>query len=819
MALGDKEYNYNYYGVPDPARQWANAPGDPVFATMVTPNIWGYQPSGIYYDDGIYSNVDKNGKPLDDSIAVWRLPNNASFACNAFFSVDIAPTLGTHYDVNVENSAVSLICAAIDTTSANWGYFDRKCVERYAYDTVNTCNGPLSSLAYDINPSSVCLRVGVAYYNRATKTQSARSMHQIHTDITSDKIDLVMIQPSMYRGSSTARINDVIGLPNLSPPYGQGVMLADTSSNIPIPEGQSYLKSLIADTANGHNYRNDVIYRPFVTRYQNMLYNGTNDSIFANQLNIGFIRQLTANQIRSGAYTISGANKITGQIYRCNYDIKSFDDVVYTWENVIFDETNNVEIHNGLDISGYANSATFRFYTRIRIIDDKGNGRAQAIENAVRHEVAYIGFYFVSTPTEAQTAVLGSSGDGVGVYLPEIVDGVTTGRYFTGDDIKDVPYADSDSVSGFKYVPDIDEDGDFESITNTGTIGAGVSYYALNTVQVNNLATWLNTTYLPNDQDEFIQDFKGVNPSDYITTMMYYPFEIPYDGSSMTDDELVVGKLSTGVYGRPLEYTYGNLHDYGNYTFPSYGDFRDYLMKISVFVPFCGTLELDPRLWAGRTMNIKMDIDYPTGACTAYLYRLSVDGKWFKLDSISGTIGVPLPLSSVANGSYQVAITNLLASHKAAYRATVMSAFGMAGGVATAIGGAMTGNVKLALGGMVSAVTGGSSLDANVDKMDNIDYNIDHTAPTVSQISGGSPFINCGSDYRVAIFICTPQMLPGYNAGVYGKTTGYATCKQGTLSEVSKGFTRCASAELSGIACTSSERKMIFDSLQSGVYV
>ena len=424
MALGDKEYNYNYYGVPDTARQWSNGVGDPVFAKMVTPNIWGYQPSGIYYDDGQYANTDKNGKPLDDSIAVWKLPKNASYACNDFFSVDVSSTLGAHYDVNVENGDVALLCAAIDTASANWGKFDRKLIERYAYDTVMTCNGPLSSLAYDIKSNALCCNVFVLVYDRDTPATApaTRSLGGLASAIGNDNsYDVCIIRPELYHGDNTTRINTAIGLPNLTPPYGTGAMLADISAPIPIPDGQTYLKSLIADTAGGHNYRNDVIYRPFVTRYNANLYSGANDSNFQYQMSIGFTAAYTKSQIIAGVGTIDAGHTITGRVYKCNYGANYFDDVSYQWENVAYDVTNGVALQNGFDLSTLSNTDIIRFYTRIKIIDAKGNTRGKALELAVKHEVAYIGFYFADNATRASSAILGTSGDGVGVYLPEII--------------------------------------------------------------------------------------------------------------------------------------------------------------------------------------------------------------------------------------------------------------------------------------------------------------------------------------------------------------------------------------------------------------
>ena len=817
MALGDKEYNYNYYNLPVD-RKWSNGIGEIPFAALVRPNIWGYWPSGIYYDDGMYSNSDKNGKPLDDTIAIWRLPRNASYGCNAFFTVDTSATLGAHYDVNINDYDVPLAVAAVDVTSNNWGKFDKKCVERYAFDIVMTCNGPRSVLAYDINPLSVCLRGAVLFLRRSTNAITGGDISTIASTANNTDYDVCVIRPTMYRGPNNSRINTAVTIPDDYAPYFDGVLLADSLSNIPIPAGQTYLKSLIADTANGHNYRNDVIYRPFVTRYGSNVYSGANDNTVTSQMEIGFQRQYTVNQLISGAATISGANRITGQIYRCNYDPKYFDDVAYVWENVIFDTVSKVDIQNGFNLNSFGDDRNIRFYTRIRIIDYKGNSRGKAIELAVKHELAYIGFYFADTQTRAESAVLGAEGDGVGVYLPEKIGGVTTGRYFTGDEIKDVPYADADSVDVFRYEPPPTGDtGDFSTVINTGTIGSGAKYYACSNAQMNALSTWLNTTYVPTDEDTFVQDFKGMNPADYITTVMYYPFDIPLE--SGTDEQIVVGKLNaTGATGRVLKYKYGEEYNFGSYTIPEQGNFMDYMRKITVFVPFCGSIELDPLIWTGCKLTVKMQIDFPTGACTAYLYRGSDRGDGV-FATLSGTVGVPLPLSAVANGSYQVAITNLLASHKAAHRALVTGALGVAGGALTAVGGAMAGNLKIAGGGALSAVSGITAIDASADKMENIDYNIDHTVASINDVSGGSPFLNCGADYRVKILILTPVLSSEYDAASFGRTTGFACCRQGVLSEISHGFTQCASADLSGIACTATEKNMIFNALQSGVYV
>ena len=440
-----------------------------------------------------------------------------------------------------------------------------------------------------------------------------------------------------------------------------------------------------------------------------------------------------------------------------------------------------------------------------------------AVKRAVLHEVAFIGVYFAETRTLASSDPLGSASTGAGIYYPEKIGGVTTGRYFTGEDIKNAPNADATTSDVFKYSPlPTSDTGDFSTVINKGTIGAGVKYYSLTEAQMNNLATWLNTTYTPTDETQLIQDFKGVNPADYITTVMYYPFDVPI--SPGADEVLRVGKIdASGVTGRVLEYTYGDLYDFGYYDIPEHGNFIDYMRKISVFIPFCGTVDLDPLVWTGKRLTVKMAVDFPTGVCTAYLFR---DTGVF--DTISGAVGVPLPLSALANGDYQVSIINQMAQKN---QATIGGITRAGSGIASIAGGALdlkaggsmsAGNIASIAGGAISAAGG---IAQTVVGLPNLEYNIEHTQPAISQVSGGSPFINCGTDFRVKVLICTPVLAAGYSADAYGKSTGFATCKQGILSSVSSGYTECAGADLSGINATSTEKAMIFNALKSGVFI
>lgn len=801
-------WNYNIYGITT----------DDYMSGAETVSI------GTLLATDTYQYFNTTGKPLysadcsvklDDTVFLWHIGNNSAFATNSAWCVEKSDTLNLQVVSNkVDKAPFGLQLCNVGSESFKRYPKGRMCYDYWSYLWFNYVN---SRLFVDINRTKFCMRPRPYVYDKNLNSIVPQSVQSVANYINSDPENrfIAYINLELYHGDEYPRTTDKTYIHGTSL---LGSICGDVLTDRPVPENATGAKTdMLYDFRDVYNadWRTDKQYSPFAQAYSGLWYSG--DLSSDNPINIGFMQNRSVSNIRNGSYSPAHGDKVTGGFIKFNDAVQDFEDVSYKWSVKAYYVEGGVFLENGFPLDTLPNGHNIRFFTSLEVIDKKGLSAGAALQAAVKHECAYVGFYFADTLDDAQNTQLGIASNRI--YLPEIIGGTTTGRYFTGDDIPNVPYANSTSVSdeAFQYKPEFTpeegENGDFNSLTNSGTIGSGVSYYALKTAQANALCTWLNTTYLPNDQDEFIQDFKGENPSDYITAMLFYPFDIPLTTGS--DEQLVVGKLNAGsAYGRRLNYTYGTEYNYGSYTFPRFGDFRDMLMKISVFIPFCGKCDLDPRLWAGRTMTVKMSIDFPTGACTAKLYRDN-----FVLETISGTVGVPLPLSSVQNGSYQVSITNLLAAHKSAYRQQVLSTLGVAGGAIGAIGGAMSGNLAVMAGSLIGMTSGSVTAGGAAEKMENIDYNIDHTAPTVAEIQGGSPFLNCGNDHRVSIFICVPKFLPGYNAASYGKTTGYATCKQGVLSSVSKGFTRCSSANLSGIAATSTEKQMIFNLLQGGVIV
>lgn len=435
----------------------------------------------------------------------------------------------------------------------------------------------------------------------------------------------------------------------------------------------------------------------------------------------------------------------------------------------------------------------------------------------ILRQIAFLGFWFTTDSTNIATRVTGTGCTDVNTYLPEIKDGITTGRYWSGTAAaeQDAATWGDDWREKVNYQPgggskEEKDFGNLNTVLHRGSIAAGCKWYGLTETQLNGLVTWMNSGYQPTSNDQFVNDFKGVNPAEYITSITYLPF---YPIPSGVDELINVGPLSTAVTGRKIAYEYGVTVDLGYYTLDRYfNDFRDFkpYTAISLYIPFCGTVELDAANYYNRTINVKLMIDMSSGSCTGLVFANDL-----LIDTISGECGVKIPLAAFNMGDYQNAIINAQYQLKQAERQKDTALIGIYAGAIIAGATASSGIGLLA--GAAGIAYGKYKYDAAVDKINNIEYNIEHMQPKQTNISTGSPTNSLGMEYDARLIITRPTTLDT-DINIYGHTVGYMTNKQGILSDFS-GFTQCSNVDLSGIPMTSSELSAIHEALKSGVYL
>lgn len=795
-------YNYNYYGIPN-GDKFTNQNSQDI-GDLVYMNIWGYY----------YNNPATWGKPLDDSVYLWKIKSTASFATNASYSISTGNTLNIDIAYNNQNDNVPLAMAASDVSGIgsdyNKGFFPDP-TNRLAYDDSRAGGYQHTALFYNIVYSAFCAVPQIAVYTfDGSDTFNARTLENLAAYINADtsKRFVSYFRFDLYSGSNSNRV--------ISEYYNEStfktIAVPDILSDRPIPDSATVVKNAVSDSAATppHNppWIDNKIYSPFATALRrDYSQNYTENS--NNQYSVGFSQQYTPTQLRNG-YGAYNGGRVTGQFFRCNTNIQDFEDVKYQWEVVIYDMTDKVFLSAGYDITSLSHN--IRFMTRLKILDKKDAATiGEANARAIKHEMAYIGFYFADSSALGQTGTLGSSGNGQGIYLPEIVNRTTTGRYFTGDEIKNVPYADADSVGGFPYDPgEVDgNEGDFSTQLQSGVLSAGTVYYALSDQELKDLLRFLNTTYNP-DETTLAEDFKGANPFEYITSVKYYPFCLPYAVAQLIN----VGPIATGVSGYILPYTYGNssysFFDMGSFTFtPRYNNFLDYSgTQINLFLPWCGTKQLDPAMWIASpgeqpiTLKIKYSFDYVTGAVTAFLLWNNGQQE-FVIDTADGQVGIDIPMSALATGSYQQQIAQAQIAYKQAATSTTVAWLGLVGSmIGTAVAAASGVGAPAAVAGVVGIASSAGQLIKNTYQEESVTYTLDHTSPNVGSVSAASPFNAAIFDQRPRILISRPQLqqLPTNWAESYGKSIGYACSIPTKLNNATiRGLTIVQAPRLQGI--------------------
>lgn len=446
--------------------------------------------------------------------------------------------------------------------------------------------------------------------------------------------------------------------------------------------------------------------------------------------------------------------------------------------------------------------------------------------NYIRKLIAYLGFWFTDGGN-ARNVLLGENAleydeneIPTNVYQAEIKDGVTTGRFTPLSVARDneqskwgTDWRNKNGYNGRTAGGGQNQNrGNLNTTLNRGTIGAGCQWFALTETQLKDLISWTNSGYQPATNDQFVNDYKGTNPADYITSIMYMPF-IPK--TTGTSKNIFIGLLDTGVSATPLDYEYGITINVGSILMTrEYNDFRDFkpYTSMSLYVPFCGTVEIDPAKFYGMYLNVKLMVDIASGSCTGLIFADDL-----LIDTISGQLGIKIPLSVFNMAAYQDTIVNAAYQLKSAERQKENSLIGIYAGAV--IAGLTAGTGVGLIGGTAGIIYGNNKYQSAIDTINNISYDVQHTQPKQTQISSADPSNLLGMEYDCRLIITRPNDLyPDDDLYNYGHTVGYACNSQGTVSDYN-GFTVCANIDTSGIQASEKELEDIRKLFKTGVYL
>lgn len=203
------------------------------------------------------------------------------------------------------------------------------------------------------------------------------------------------------------------------------------------------------------------------------------------------------------------------------------------------------------------------------------------------------------------------------------------------------------------------------SLSIGGTKGF-ITQYAMSASQIAELGQVLwtsvfNADYWQNFMFSLALDTGSFSLSallNFFLSLKVYPFSmINVPSYSSFGQDMYFG---TGIKELHFSTNLHTINDYADYISGGYcqvwsnnffGDFRDYInTEITLFVPYCGTIQLNPGDVVGHRVSVEYAIDFATGGCIAYVDLETGDGAGYPIAALHGQIGADVPLTATAAG-------------------------------------------------------------------------------------------------------------------------------------------------------------------------
>lgn len=377
------------------------------------------------------------------------------------------------------------------------------------------------------------------------------------------------------------------------------------------------------------------------------------------------------------------------------------------------------------------------------------------------------------------------------------------------------PFPDGENVGDDIYLPN--------SLGIGGTLGF-ITQFALTAAQIGELGNLLWTSFLDPDYWKnylfrFILDTGSFNMSDllnYFISLRVYPFSM-INIPSLTNygQDMFIGAGIVPLHYTNDLYTINTLCEYldaGSLQMPFvFGDFRDCTnMEIILYLPYCGTVQLEPAEVLGGKLTARYAIDFGSGACTAYVEIDTWDGKHYLLSALPGQIGSDVPMSAQVAGQVAARIgSDVINMAGTIGRGTA----NMASSAAELIAGIVTNNPQIAVGGAGKLIAAEATTVGGVaGQLAGMAQRPGIAAP---MLSAGRGFSSHGSPRKCYVQIRSPQYKIPDN---YKQTAGTPAAKQVSVSSCS-GLCRFVNPVIAGVHGTEEEKNKIRQLLQTGIIV
>lgn len=369
--------------------------------------------------------------------------------------------------------------------------------------------------------------------------------------------------------------------------------------------------------------------------------------------------------------------------------------------------------------------------------------------------------------------------------------------------------------------PDDGENGgdDYEPNDPSG-LGVGTGFttmYAIRSTHLQQLGNklWSGFTDINNYINNFVfavdPNTGSVNFADimqFFISLRAYPCPISAMAStSAGGQDMYIGSGAAPIH---LNTNFSVVDEYigtinaGELTVPFwFGDYRDYSLECIVYLPYCGTAELNAADIMGGKLSAFYTVDFCTGACMAYVLCDTWDGTRIRVASLSGQLGADLPLTATNAG--QVAARM--------YGDRINAAENIMGGVKSAV----TGIGAIASGNFAGAVRQG--FDAFITPSLN-EERLKSQMGTRSAIA--APMLSAGrglASFTDAKTVFLQIRSPIYAApSNYNAAVGQPATDAVTIGDCS-GFCQFINVDVTGITTDAEDQRAIRQALETGVII
>ena len=403
----------------------------------------------------------------------------------------------------------------------------------------------------------------------------------------------------------------------------------------------------------------------------------------------------------------------------------------------------------------------------------------------------------------------GTTGDAY-VYLGEMDDnGFTTGKLLRSEELKNYNGYNKDGNSKNDNfdpgkTPGGDDDDESDDINFGGSyagLGAFAKFYLCSGLAVSELNSWINgrSPDWPENFDPMTQIISVSRFATDISSASYGSTTIKFHTAAGAEIDTKISALHGN--GDNIELDLGSVNI--PLRMKERGiPFLDYESTIELYIPACGTFILDPQTVLGSTLSVKMWLSTSTGECNSIAY-VTRNGVKAPVAYGSGSLAVPMPVTSIGWGSYLAAVTN----------ANIKYYFGSLGAGASGmqfIDNAYSKNefgMASGFSGIVGSFQGAAQAEQNLAHLKNSSFT------SVSGSFGSTAAWNY--PFNAYVKITRRHFKKPSN---YAHTRGIPLVETKTLSDCS-GFTICVNADVTSINATLQEKNMIVEALNNGVIV